>query len=46
MKVTKTATIDEEVYTKVIAQAKAENRNYSNMIEWMAKKYLETVKEK
>jgi len=46
MKATKTITIDDDIHEQVKAQSKVEGRSYSNMIEWMAKKYLETVKEK
>ena len=38
--------IDSNVNDLIKSQAKKENRNYSNMIECMAKKYLNDIKKK
>ena len=45
MKETKSITIDQATNKAIEAQMKVENRSYSNMIEWMAKKYLESLKD-
>lgn len=45
MKETKSITIDKDTNKAIEAQMKVENRSYSNMIEWMAKKYLESLKD-
>lgn len=37
----KSISIDEDVDKDIEAQAVKEGRNYSNMVEWMAKKYIE-----
>lgn len=39
-KITKSITIEKEVSKEIEIQAKKEGRNYSNMIEQMAKKYI------
>lgn len=45
MKETKSITIDKKVSDKIEEQYKKEGRgSYSNMLEWMAKKYLESLK--
>lgn len=45
MKERESITIDPEVNNAVKSQAVEEGRSYSNMLEWMAKKYLESLKD-
>ena len=45
MKDRESITIDNEVNEQVKTQADKEGRSYSNMLEWMAKKYLESKKQ-
>jgi len=44
MKDRESITIDPKVNEQIKTQAKKDGRSYSNMLEWMAKKYLETIK--
>lgn len=39
-------TIDKGINKEIKEQATKEGRSYSNMLEWIAKKYLELVNEK
>ena len=45
MKDRESITIDNEVNEAIKVQMVEESRSYSNMIEWMAKKYLESLKD-
>jgi predicted CopG family antitoxin len=45
MKDRESITIEPEVNEQIKAQATEESRSFSNMIEWMAKKYLESLKD-
>jgi hypothetical protein len=42
-KITKSITIEDTIVKKIEDQADDENRNFSNMVEVMAAKYLELV---
>ena len=44
MKIIISITVDSTVSKEIKAQAKKETRNLSNMIEVMAKQYLETIR--
>lgn len=44
MKIRKSITIDKDVDSAILKQAKLESRNFSNMIQQMAKKYLSDLK--
>jgi predicted CopG family antitoxin len=45
-KIRKSITINDNVNSEIEKQAELEGRSYSNMIEQMAKKYLDDLKEK
>lgn len=45
MKQRESVTINSDVNDQIKEQAKNEGRSYSNMIEWMAKKYLESLRD-
>ena len=44
-RMTKSITIDRDVSKEIKIQAKKETRNFSNMMEFMAKKYLTDLQE-
>lgn len=43
MKIIKSITIDSDVSKSIEKQAKKEGRNFSNMIEWIVRKYLISI---
>jgi hypothetical protein len=45
MKDRESITIDPDINDDIKAQMVEEGRSYSNMLEWMAKKYLESLKD-
>ena len=40
-KIIKSITIDSDIWSRAKAKAKKENRNFSNLVEWLIIKWLE-----
>ena len=44
-KISRSISLDKDIHDKIEAQSDKELRNFSNMVEFMAKKYFEEIEE-